>query len=205
MKSNNDPPRWWALKRLLLVLAILASLVWILFAAADLDDQQRPTKSAEVSGKDLFVVEVREEDRPIVVIECDEGVNGDANARFREYLGVSGPPISIPGGPLLLAKAGSELSDEHGSIARSVIEVLKRYSPERVILIAHSECLLYDVGGAYLGHSEMVPLAQRADLIKAAQFVKDWLPRTKVEAYYAYKDGKFVKFNPVPLQAGEER
>jgi hypothetical protein len=190
---------------LLLVLAILASLVWILYAASELDDQQRPTKSTAVGHKDLFVVEVREEDRPVIVIECDEGVNGDANARFREYLGVSGPPISIPGGPLLLAKAASELSDEHGGIARSAIELLKRYSPERVILISHSECLLYDVGGAYLGQPEMVPLAQRLDLIKAANFIKDWLPKSKVEVYYAYKDGRFVKFNPVLLNGEETR
>lgn len=193
------------MRKIAIWILVLATIFGGIYGASMLDELERPTKSAESDGKDMFVVEVKEEERPTVVIECDEGVNGDANARFREYLGVTSPPISIPGGPLLLAKSAGDLSQEHSAIARSAIEVLKRYSPERVILISHSECLLYDVGGAYLGHPEMVPLAQRADLIKATKFVKDWLPKTKVEAYYAYKDGKFVKFNPVPLSAEEVR
>lgn len=193
------------MRKVLIWIVVLLAVFGGLYGASQLDELERPTKSAEATGKDFFVVEVREEERPIVVIECDEGVNGDANVRFRDHLGVTGPTISIPGGPLLLAKSAGELSQEHGKIARAAIEVLKRYSPERVILISHSECLLYDVGGAYLGHPEMVSFAQRADLINSAKFVKDWLPRTKVECYYAFKDGNKVKFNPVQIGPGEEK
>jgi hypothetical protein len=177
----------------------------ILYGASRLDEKGRPTDVAKSSGeKDLFVVEVKEEQRPTVVIECDEGVQADANARFREFLGVTGPPLSIPGGPMLLARLPEELSEEHGPLARSAIEVLKRYSPDRVVLVAHSDCLLYDVAGAYMDLKEFVPVAQETDLAKAAKHVRSWLPRARIEAYYGRKDGSRIRFNPVALPDLEE-
>jgi hypothetical protein len=197
-------------KALLVFLGAVAVLLVagaILWGASRLDERERPTEVADDGSgrpKDLFVVEVKEERRPTIVVECDEGVLADANARFRDFLGVKDPPISIPGGPMLFARLPEEWSEEHGPLARSAIEVLKRYSPEKVVLIGHSECLLYDVAGAYAGQEDFVPVAQAADLAKAAKHVRAWLPRARVEAYYGRKDGPRIRYNAVPLPEKEE-
>lgn len=187
------------------IAAIVAASAGLLLLAAQLDEMERPTRSASAAEDgDFFVVEVAEEPRPVLVVECDEGVHGDANARFRRHLGVTTAPISVPGGAFLLAKLPHELSAEQGPLARSAVEVLERYAPSKVILIAHSDCLLYDVGAAYAGQPGLVPLAQRGDLVLAAKHVRAWLPSTTVEAYYARKDGARIRYNPVPLDAGGE-
>ena len=87
--------------------AVLLAAGAILWGASRLDERERPTEVADDGTgrpKDLFVVEVKEERRPTIVVECDEGVLADANARFRDFLGVKDPPISLPGGPMLLAR-----------------------------------------------------------------------------------------------------
>lgn len=194
-------PTLWILGGLLLAGAVL-------WTAWRLDEMERPTRApapADGAGRgDFFVVEVKEEPRPVIVIECEEGVQADANARFREFLGISSPPLAIPGGPMLLARLPEELSEEQGPVARSAVEVLKRWSPRKVVLVAHSECLLYDVAGAWEGQPGLVPVAQAADLQRAAKHLRAWLPRTEVEAYFARKDGARIRFNPVPLDASGE-
>ncbi len=190
--------------KLLAALVIIPTLAGLmLYGAWSLEEGDRPTQ--EVKSEDgVFTVSVEDEPGSTLVIECDEGLFGDANARFRDHLGLDGPPLNLPGGPMLLAKLPDELSTEHGPLARSAIEFIKRHSPEKIILIAHSDCLVYDVAGAWVDRSEFVRFKQYADLGAAAKLISSWLPNIRVEAYYALKDRGEIKFNPVPLTAEKE-
>lgn len=189
------------LKGACVVLAIFASLGGILWGAYYLEDYKKRIKTVVVERPDgdLFVIETKERKGPTVLIQCDEDNFEDAFKAFRRFLGVESVPLTVPGGPMLLAQLPAEVSEDLRPAQRAAIEVLKRYSPSKIILLAHSDCLLYDTVAAWQDQLDRVKEKQFEDMQKAVAAIKRWLPHTQVEVYYALKDGDKLRFNPVDL------
>lgn len=180
------------------ILAVLGGLIW---GAWYIEEYSKRIKTVVVErpGGDLFIIETKERQGSTVFIQCDEDEFEDAFKQFRRFLNVEGPPLSVPGGAMLLAQAPTEVSDKLKPAQRAAIEILKRHSPRRIILLAHSDCLLYDTVGAWQDQLDLVTQKQFEDMRRAVAVIKRWLPNTEVEVYYALRDGHRLRFNPVNL------
>lgn len=158
------------------------------------------TVVVEQPGGHLFIVEVEEKEGGTVFIQCDEDEFEDAFKQFRRFLNVKEPPLSIPGGPMVIARAPAEVSEKLQPAQRALIEVLKRHSPRRIILLAHSDCLLYDTVAAWQNELNDVKRRQFEDLRRAVEALQKWFPKSEVQVYYALKDGKKLIFNPADIE-----
>lgn len=158
------------------------------------------TVVVEQPGGHLFIVEVEEKEGGTVFIQCDEDEFEDAFKQFRRFLNVKEPPLAVPGGPMVIAHAPAEVSKKLQPAQRALIEVLKRHSPRRIILLAHSDCLLYDTVAAWQNELNDVKRRQFEDLRRAVEALRKWFPKSEVQVYYALKDGKKLIFNPADLE-----
>jgi len=86
------------------------------------------------------------------------------------------------------------VAEELQPAKRAAIEYLKRHAPRRVILVAHSECLLYDTIAAWQDDLDAVKRRQHEHLVAARDAIRKWFPTTEVELYYADKDGNRLTF-----------
>lgn len=133
-----------------------------------------------------------------LVVQCNEEHFQQAYQRFRkEHLGIEADPIAVPGGIKALAAIQGELPKELWPVKRAIVEALKRHSPRRVVLTAHSECLLYDVIAAWQNQGDQVRSRQLDDLQTARNLIRTWFPNTQVDIYYAQRDGDRLRFKPV--------
>ena len=135
-----------------------------------------------------------------LVIQCNEERFQEAYKRFRdEYLKIDAEPIAVPGGIKALAAVEGELPKELEPVKRAIVEALKRHSPRRIVLTAHSYCLIYDVIAAWQNAADRkkTELQQITDLQKARELIRSWLPNTQVDVYYAQVEGDKVRFKQV--------
>lgn len=190
-----------ALKVMFVALIVIGAIGGLIGGAWYLENYSKRIKTVVVErpGGDLFVIESEERKGSTVFIQCDEDEFEDAFKAFRRFLDVEGPPLTIPGGPMLIARAPTEVPNELKPAQRATIEILKRHAPTRIILLAHSDCLLYDTVAAWHNELGRVKEKQFEDLRRAVAALKLWLPNTKVEVYYALRDGKRLRFNPVDI------
>lgn len=182
-----------------LVVVVISAL--LLYAAWALEEAKKSVRTVVIknpSGNDLFVVELQEKQEGDILIQCNEERFQDAFGHFRKFLGVDTEPVAVPGGAMLLALPPTEVPEDLQPAKRVLVEVLKRHSPRRVILIAHSECLLYDVLAAWQDRLDEVKGRQETDLRRATDTIKTWFPNTEVDVFYAQKDGDKLLFNPLP-------
>lgn len=184
----------------LVVLVISALLLYAAWALEEAKKSVRTVVIQNPSGNDLFVVELQEKQEGDIVIQCNEERFQDAFGHFRKFLRVDTEPISVPGGAMLLALPPTEVPEDLQPAKRVLVEMLKRHSPHRVILIAHSECLLYDVLGAWQDRQGEVRGRQEEDLRRAMDTIRTWFPKTEVGVFYALKEGDHLVFNPLPLE-----
>ncbi len=182
----------------LLVGTVIGGLIWGAWYLEEYSKRIR-TVVVERPGGDLFAIEIEEREGPIVFVQCDEDEFEESFAAFRKFLNVEGTPLAVPGGPMLIAQAPTEVSEELKPAQRAAIEILKRHAPRRIILLAHSDCLLYDTVAAWQDRLDSVKQKQFDDLKRTVAVIERWLPHTKVEVYYALRDGKQIRFNPVDL------
>lgn len=189
----------------LLVILVLGGFIW---GSYWLEDYSKRIKTVVIErpGRDLFEIEFEEQEGPTVFVQCDEDEFEEGFREFRRFLHIKEPPLTIPGGPMLLAQLPTQVSEDLKPVQRTAIELLKRYSPSRIILLAHSDCLLYDTVAAWQNELDAVKDKQFEDMERAVAAIRRWLPNTKVEVYYAFRDGKRLRFNPVDLtpHAGTE-
>lgn len=181
-----------------LALALVGAILWGSWAY---EESKKPVKTVVLKGdtSDFFVVTVKHKEGNDVLIQCDEDDFREAFEKLRNFLGVEVEPIEVPGGAMFFALPPTEVPEKFEPAKRAVIEFLKRHSPRRVILIAHSECLLYDVIGAWANQAPKVENRQKADLARAREAIRTWFPKTKsIEIYYAGKRGDTLAFNPLP-------
>lgn len=182
-------------------LLVVLTVGGVIFGAWRLEEYSKQIKTVVVEqpGGHMFVVELEEKDGGTVFIQCDEDEFEEAFTQFRRFLNIEGPPLSVPGGPMILAQAPTKLVKDLQPAQRALIEILRRHSPRRIILLAHSDCLLYDTMAAWQDQLSSVKGRQFDDLRQAVSAIKTWLPKSEVQVYYALKDGKVLKFNPADL------
>lgn len=181
-----------------LALALVGAILWGSWAY---EESKKPIKTVVLKSptNDLFVVTVKHKEGDDILIQCDEDDFQEAFEKFRNFLGVKVEPIEVPGGAMFFAIPPTEVPEKFEPAKRAVIEFLKWHSPRKVILIAHSECLLYDVFGAWQNRADEVENRQRADLERARDVIRTWFPKTEsIEIYYALKRGDTLAFNPLP-------
>ena len=187
---------WRTLVLLTLLVALFtAGIIWI---AWELEEGKKPVRTRVVgeTNPGEFVVEMEEQESFDLIVHCDEERFEDPFEEFTEHVDLESPypPLKVPGGPMVIALADLELPEELQPAKRAAIEYLKRHAPRRVILVAHSECLLYDTIAAWHDDLDAVKRRQHEDLIAAGDAIKKWFPNTEVELYYADKDGNRLTF-----------
>jgi len=121
---------------------------------------------------------------PAVAIYCSDG-------RFGEHIddflirGLGLPDcdrIALPGGPACLADRHETKLDDHG-VVDNVRFLIEAHGLDRVILIAHHDCGFYALR---LGvAAEEMGALQRADLQRAAAYVRAHTGVSRVEAFFA--------------------
>jgi hypothetical protein len=99
--------------------------------------------------------------------------------------------VALPGGPACLAGHSQAHLEEQGVIdeLKFLVEV---HGLERVVLIAHQDCAFYT---ARLGlQDRRLELLQRADLVRAAAYVRGVTGLEAVDAYFARRSGDRIRF-----------
>jgi hypothetical protein len=132
-------------------------------------------------------------------IYCSDGRVGE---HFDDFLqnGLGLPRydrIALPGGPAGLAGYAEARLEQDGLVdeLRFLIEAHKL---SRVVLIQHQNCAFY---AARLKVSDkQIEHLQRADLVRAAYFVRHVTDLEEVEAYFARPIDQHVIFEPVPIE-----
>ncbi|GEM_PF-4887537 len=187
-------------RRVLIGIMVLAAVTLLIGGAWVLEGGKIPgLKQSGKSGE--FVAELPPRVGIDLVLQCDEEFFQAAYQRFRrEHLGIETDPIAVPGGVKVLTALEGELPKQLEPFKRAVVEALKRQSPRRVVLTAHSQCLIYDVIAAWQNKPDEVTARQTDDLRKARDIIRSWFPDTKVEIYYAEKQGDSLRFRPLLME-----
>jgi len=195
---------WGWGKLALFTLFLVAAVAGVLWIAWELEEGKKPVRTEVVGETDEghFVVEMKEQERFDLIVHCDEEKFQDAFEKFTDHVDVESPypPLRVPGGPMVIALADLELPEELQPAKRAAIEYVKRHAPRRVILVAHSECLLYDTIAAWQDDLDAVKLRQHEHLIAARNVIKQWFPTTEVELFYADKVGDRLTFYPMATE-----
>lgn len=167
----------------------------VLFAAYKIESRGQK-KSA--NDKHVLVVDLEPEHHDDYVVTCDEARFQKGFEQLRRFVKVEAPLLTVPGGPIVIALSDVDLPMELLAPKRVAVEVLKRYAPKRVVLVAHQGCLFYDSIGAWRGDSTDVRNLQIVYLLRAKEVLRTWLPQTQVELYYGENTGaNQMRFFPV--------
>ena len=186
--------------RTLVLLTVLISLITagVIWLAWELEESKKPVRTRVVGETEAgeFVVEMKEQESFDLIVHCDEARFEDAFEEFAEHTQIESPypPLRVPGGPMVIALADLELPEDLQPAKRAAIEYLKRHAPRRVVLVAHSECLLYDTIAAWQDDLDAVKRRQHEHLVAARDAIQKWFPTTEVELFYADKDGNRLTF-----------
>ena len=166
-------------------LALVAGLwgVWVF-------ESRSAAKDDPDTGEFTYQLKKKTSDIPAgVIVLCPEEVMTEAGNAFSKWLKLDGLPLKAPGGVMLIARLNDVTLD--GSLKplqRALVEVLKRYSPQRVVLVAHTYCIYYDTVAAWNDNLAGVRQRQIADMKAAAEVLRGWFPRAEISAYLAEED-----------------
>ncbi|HEX4999796.1 MAG TPA: hypothetical protein VFY29_16370 [Terriglobia bacterium] len=135
-----------------------------------------------------------------IMLLCAEDFMAEPSQAFGRWLKLEGPPLQIPGGVMMLARLNDVSVDESlKPLQRSTVEILKRYSPRRVVLVAHTNCIYYDTIAAWNNDQATVKQREIADLRAAVQVIRDWFPRAEVSGYLAEENASLRRLDFHPL------
>lgn len=186
------------IQRVLVGIGVLAIATGLIIGAWILEGGTILSKPNSKASGGEFVVDLPPRVGIDLVVQCNEEFFQEAYRRFREeHLGTKTDPIAVPGGVKALVVIQGELPKELEPVKRAIVEALKRHAPRRVVLTAHSECLLYDVIAAWQNKGEEVRSRQLEDLQTARNLIRTWFPNTQVDIYYAQRDGDRLRFKPI--------
>jgi hypothetical protein len=124
-----------------------------------------------------------------VIVMCDEDVMSAAGDAFAKWLKLEGIPLKAPGGVMLISRLNDVTLDSSlKPLQRALVEVLKRYSPRRVVLVAHTYCIYYDTVAAWNDDLAKVRQRQIADMRASMNVLREWFPRAEISGYLAEED-----------------
>jgi hypothetical protein len=124
-----------------------------------------------------------------IIVMCPEDVMTDAGDAFAKWLKLEGMPLKAPGGVMLIAHLNDVTLDTSlKPLQRALVEVLKRYSPRRIVLVAHTYCIYYDTVAAWNDNLASVRQRQIADMRASINVLREWFPRAEISAYLAEED-----------------
>ena len=109
--------------------------------------------------------------------------------KFLKKIGVlNSDPIKIAGGAKCLA------SPEHDSDREFVLDQIRKsmrlHSTERVILMVHSDCGAYGgLDGGFRGDTRAEAEHHKAELERAAAFLRNAIPGIRIDAYFVDFEG----------------
>jgi hypothetical protein len=180
--------------------ASVFAVVLILSAAWVFDSSSAKESSAEKDGAVFSYPLPGETEAPTgdILISCNEEMLQAPTTEFAKWKGLSGVPLAFPGGPLAIARLDDiAFSDTIKPAQRASIEVLKRYSPRRVVLVAHDMCLYYDTIAAWNDKLPESHQYQADDLQAAMRIAREWFPKAEVSGYNARIENNKLVFHPV--------
>src|SRR5207253_1877660 len=105
--------------------------------------------------------------------------------------------VALPGGPACLA-GYDEAKVEQVGIVDELRFLIEAHSLTRLVLIQHQACAFYT---ARLKVSDsQLELLQRADLVRAAYFIRHVTPLERIDAFFARRADDAVVFEPVAIE-----
>ena len=142
------------------------------------------------SGEFSYQLPQKASDGTDILLMCAEDVLAEPADAFSKWLKLDGIPLRMPGGALLLARLNDVTLDQSLKPAqRAAVEILKRHSPRRVVLVAHTNCIYYDTLAAWNNSVAGVRRRQIADMRTTMGVLHEWFPRADVSGYLAEEDG----------------
>jgi len=137
--------------------------------------------------------------RHAAAVYCSDGRVGE---HFDDFLqnGLNLPSydrLALPGGPASLAGYAEARVAQEGAVDELKF-LVEAHGLTRVVLIQHEKCAFYT---ARLKVDEKhIEALQRADLVRAAYFIRHVTSLDRIDAYFARKDGDAIAFEPVPIR-----
>jgi hypothetical protein len=135
----------------------------------------------------------------VAAVYCSDGRLGD---HFDDFLqnGLGLPRydrVALPGGPACLA-GYDEAKVEQVGIVDELKFLIETHNLTRVVLIQHQACAFY-TARLSVGPSQL-ELLQRADLVRAAYFIRHVTSLERIDAYFAHRADDAVEFEPVAIE-----
>lgn len=182
-----------------IIIAVVGTTL-LIWAASSLDSSKSHRASAKGDNVPTLIVDLPAVKQDDLLICCNEAEYQSAFARLQTFVRIPlGSSFAFPGGPLLITIGDIKLSSDLQAPKRALIEVLKRHSPHRVVLVAHDGCLYYDTIAAWLNDPAHVRQRAYADLDKARTVITTWFPGATVEVWYGERLAtQQMRFRPVP-------
>ncbi len=131
-------------------------------------------------------------------VYCSDGRMGDAFDDFCTN-GLELPRydrVALPGGPACLAGYPEARLEEQG-VLDELIFLVEAHELDRVVLIQHAGCAFY--GHRLEVTDDHLPSLQRADLVRAAHFVRKATPLSRVEGWMLQIDGDRISFEQIDV------
>ena len=135
-------------------------------------------------------------DSPREKYHCDASVVGCFDNRFElvcrkllKRIGVVQPdPIKIAGGAKALASPDEEF--HRSFVMEQIHKSIRLHGTDRVILMLHSDCGAYGgLAGRFQGDAAAEADHHRAELRRAAEFLKEAIPDLTVDCYFLNFEG----------------
>lgn len=137
--------------------------------------------------------------RHVAAVYCSDGRVGE---HFDDFLqnGLGLPHydrVALPGGPACLAGYAEARVAQEGAVDELKF-LVEAHGLTRVVLIQHESCAFY-TARLKVGEQHIDAL-QRADLVRAAYFVRHVTGVQQIDAYFARMDGDAISFEQVPTE-----
>ncbi|MCA9290807.1 MAG: hypothetical protein KDA25_06740 [Phycisphaerales bacterium] len=135
----------------------------------------------------------------VAAVYCSDGRVGE---HFDDFLqnGLSLPRydrVALPGGPASLAGYAEARVAQEGAVDELKF-LVEAHDLTRVVLIQHEGCAFY-TARLRVGTQHMAAL-QRADLVRAAYFIRHVTGLERIDAYFARRTDEAIIFEPVPTE-----
>ena len=135
----------------------------------------------------------------VAAVYCSDGRVGE---HFDDFLqnGLGLPRydrVALPGGPASLAGYAEARVAQEGAVDELKF-LVEAHGLTRVVLIQHQGCAFY-TARLKVGEQHMAAL-QRADLVRAAYFIRHVTALERIDAYFARKADGAIEFEPVPTE-----